>query len=214
MNKKYFENVPQIGTLKFEEELFSFENIPIVFVCIDKNNNRYLCVCDDIIEEESWIIAKVSKQELLKVLNDEWTILSVFKGKNIIVANKPFRREMEYIITEYNKIDPDELPVSDQYLEMKEYLSDYINEINKSPIINIPMPQFQFYQNDYEQYIMTSYTTHNALAHKYFYVNNQPFTESIDLQINISFQIELEYEELEESDSEECDDYYSIMFAA
>lgn len=214
MNEKYFENVPQIGTLKFEEELFSFENIPIVFVCIDKNNNKYLCVCDDIIEEESWIITKVSKQELLKVLNDECTILSVFKGKNIIVANKPFGREMEYIITEYNKIDPDELPVSDQYLEMKEYLSDYINEIDKSPIINIPMPQIQFYQNNYEQCIMTSYTTHNTLAHKYFYTNNQPFNESIDLQINISFQIELEYEELEESDSEECGDYYSIMFAA
>ena len=195
MNKKYFENVPQIGTLKFEEELFSFENIPIVFVCIDKYNNRYLCVCDDIIEEESWIIAKVSKQELLKVLSDEWTILSVFKDKNIIVANKPFGREMEYIRTEYNKIDPDELPVSDQYLEMKEYLSDYINKIDKSLIINIPMPQFQFYQNDYEQYNMTSHTTHNTFTHKYFYENNQPFTKSIDWQINISFQIELEYEE-------------------
>lgn len=214
MNKKYFENVPQIGTLKFEEELFSFENIPIVFVCIDKYNNRYLCVCDDIIEEESWIIAKVSKQELLKVLSDEWTILSVFKDKNIIVANKPFGREMEYIRTEYNKIDPDELPVSDQYLEMKEYLSDYINKIDKSLIINIPMPQFQFYQNDYEQYNMTSHTTHNTFAHKYFYENNQPFTKSIDWQINISFQIELEYEELEESNSEEYDDYYAIIFAA
>lgn len=144
MNKKFFENIPQIGTLKFEEELFSFENIPIVFVCIDKNNNRYLCVCDDIIEEESWIITKVSKQELLKVLNDEWTILSVFKDKNIIVANKPFGREMEYIITEYNKIDPDELPLSDQYLEMKEYLSDYIDKISKSTIFNIPMLNFYF----------------------------------------------------------------------
>ena len=212
MNKKFFENIPQIGTLKFEEELFSFENIPIVFVCIDKNNNRYLCVCDDIIEEESWIITKVSKQELLKVLNDEWTILSVFKDKNIIVANKPFGREMEYIITEYNKIDPDELPLSDQYLEMKEYLSDYIDKISKSTIFNIPMPQFLFYQNDYAHFIMTSNTTYNTSSHICFNLDDQTFNKSMDLQTNDSFQVKIEYETIE--DSEECEDYYGIMFAA
>ena len=34
MSNEYFKNVPQIGTLYLEEELFSFENIPIIFVCI------------------------------------------------------------------------------------------------------------------------------------------------------------------------------------
>ena len=44
MYDKFFENIPQIGTLYFEKELFSFENISIVFVCVDMCNNRYLCV--------------------------------------------------------------------------------------------------------------------------------------------------------------------------
>ena len=74
MNNIFFDKVPKIGCLYFEEELFSFEDIPIIFVCIDKNKIRYLCVCDDIIEEESWIIVKISNDDLLAVLNDEVTL--------------------------------------------------------------------------------------------------------------------------------------------
>ena len=134
MSNEYFKNVPQIGTLYLEEELFSFENIPIIFVCIDKNKSRYLCVCDDIIDEESWIIVKISNNELLDVINDECTVLSVYKNKSVIVANKPFEKEINYVLTEYNDIDEDELPLNDQYLEMKEYLTDYINKIKNSSV--------------------------------------------------------------------------------
>ncbi len=130
MNKIYFEKVPVIDSLQLEKILFSYENIPILFICVDKNNIRYLCLCDDLIDEESWIIVPIPTDTLLDVLNNKITVLSAFKDRKIIIANRGFDEDVKYSIEEYNKIDPDELPLSDQYLEMKEYLSDYIDEIS------------------------------------------------------------------------------------
>ena len=130
MNKIYFERVPVIDSLQLEKILFSYENIPILFIWVDKNNIRYLCLCDDLIDEESWIIVPIPTDTLLDVLNNKITVLSAFKDRKIIIANRGFDEDVKYSIEEYKKIDPDELPLSDQYLEMKEYLSDYIDEIS------------------------------------------------------------------------------------
>lgn len=130
MNKIYFEKVPVLGSLQLEKILFSYENIPILFICVDKNNTRYLCLCDDLIDEESWIIVPIPTETLLDVLNNKITVLSAFKDRKVIIANRGFDEDVKYFIEEYNKIDPDEIPVNDQYLEMKEHLSEYIDKIS------------------------------------------------------------------------------------
>lgn len=211
MNNKYFENIPQIGTLYFEKELFSFENISIVFVCIDICNNRYLCVCDDIIDEESWIITHITNKELLAVLNDENTILNAYKNKNVIVASKPFGKDIKYTNIAYSEIDQKELPLCDQYLEMKEYLQDYICKIGMSLIISIPVPQLSFYQNDCDVDIVMRKTTHEQLSYDYPETYEQSFIKSTETVRNISYRVELEYAITE---SEEYNDYNSIMYAA
>lgn len=131
MKKIYFENVLNIGDLYLEQILFSFEKMPIVFVCFDKENKKYLCLCDDCINEECWIFVEISNETLLKVLNDEITILDAFKNKQVIIANSNFKGNIKYSLKEYNKISSDELPLKDQYLEMKEYLGEYIRVICK-----------------------------------------------------------------------------------
>lgn len=125
----YFENVPNIDLLFIEQILFSYEYIPIVFVCVDKNKNRYLCVCDDIIDEESWLIVKIENAKLLEILNDKDTVLSAFVNQKVIIANRKFNQDIQYDITEYSNINKEELPVSDQYLEMKDSLKTYIEKI-------------------------------------------------------------------------------------
>lgn len=128
-NDLFFDNVPHIDSLFMEQVLFSFENIPIVFVCIDKSPSRYLCVCDDIIDEESWLIVKISNIKLLEILNDVSTVLSAFKDKKVIIANRKFNQNIQYEIIEYNNINKDELPACDQYLEMKNTLKSYIEKV-------------------------------------------------------------------------------------
>lgn len=128
-NNLYFDNVPYIGSLFMEQLLFSFEDTPIVFICTDKELSRYLCVCDDIIDEESWLIVKVNNTKLLEILNDVSTVLSAFVGQKVIIANKKFNQSIQYEIEEYNNIVEDELPVCDQYLDMKNSLRTYIEKI-------------------------------------------------------------------------------------
>ena len=215
MSNEYFKNVPQIGTLYLEEELFSFENIPIIFVCIDKNKSRYLCVCDDIIDEESWIIVKISNNELLDVINDECTVLSVYKNKPVIVANKPFEKEINYVLTEYNDIDEDELPLNDQYLEMKEYLTDYINKIKNSSV-SLTLPLHLFDKNNFEQYIF-DLTISNEQILQSFYKAYEELSMNItnsDTKISFQAEVEIEYETNDNMNSEELDDYKAILYAA
>ena len=132
----YFDNVPAIWTLFMEQILFSFENIPMIFVCTDDIKNRYLCVCDDIIDEESWLIVKISNSKLLDILNDVSTVLTAFKGEKVIIANRDFKHGIEYSIMKYEDINKDDLPVCDQFLEMKVHLKTYIEKI-ESELISI-----------------------------------------------------------------------------
>lgn len=130
MNNVYFKDIPHIHSLSIEQILFSFENVPIIFVCINDSKERYLCVCDDIIDEESWLIVKISNSKLLAILKDKDTILSAFKNQNVIIATRRFGEDTIYNFTEYNSISRDELPLSDQYLEMKDNLKEYIQKIS------------------------------------------------------------------------------------
>lgn len=129
MNNLYFNNVPSIGLLYVEKILFSFEDIAMVFVCHDEDKNRYLCVCDEVFDKESWIIVKVSNDELLGILNDERTVLSLYKSKKIVIADRAFGEDIKYCVMNECEIDSDEFPVCNQYLEMKKYLSEYIDEL-------------------------------------------------------------------------------------
>lgn len=192
MNKIYFENVPNIGSLRLEETLFSFEGTPILFVCIDKDNIRYFCLCDDIIDEESWIIVQISNETLLKVLNDEITVLNAFKNKNILIANKSFNKTIKYTIEEYNKIDPDELPVSDQYLEMREYLSNYINRISCSSFTDSLFPSDLACKYSFLQYILNINISYSYLQQENTDINDQLIKEAPKLNKDFPFKIKVE----------------------
>ena len=136
-----FEQIPGINSLFMEQVLFSFENIPMIFVCVDSSQSRYLCVCDDIIEEQSWIISKIQNSTLLRILNDEITVLNAFKDKDVWVATKKAGQDMMYQFVQYNHIDIDELPLCDQYLEMKESLGRYIDLVSiDASIENLARP--------------------------------------------------------------------------
>ena len=144
-NNLYFKNVPDIDSLFMEQVLFSYERIPIVFVCMDNKENRYLCVCDDIIDEESWLIVKINNSELLEILKDKTTVLSGFKNKKIIIANRKFNQDIKYDVTEYSNISDDDLPVRDQYLEMKSSLKTYIEKIEYEILCTILRLSPSFY---------------------------------------------------------------------
>ena len=48
----FFFNIPQHGDLHLDKILFSFENVPMIFVCRNNKNEYFLCQCVDVINSD------------------------------------------------------------------------------------------------------------------------------------------------------------------
>ena len=123
---EFLKNVPNIGELTTERVLFMFDKTPIVFVCIDKKNSRYLCMCTDSILEYTWLLAPIGIDVLLALMNDEISIVQAFEKSNgkILLINQQ-KDEFQYTEYDFNEIPEDELPDRDEKLEnpnLTEYL--------------------------------------------------------------------------------------------
>ena len=132
MKKVYFNDVPNIGDLSLEKVLFSFESIPIVFICTNETNEKFLCLCNDVIEEECWMISKISVSKLLDILYDKITVFNAFKTSDhdIIIATQN-QNNLIYEVKTFDEIDALDLPDENEFLEMQQYLKDYIAALNK-----------------------------------------------------------------------------------
>lgn len=141
MNNKeaYFKNVPQIGDLYLDKILFEFDYEPIVFVCKNINNLRFLCVCDDVIERYSWIVSRISNKKLIEVIENRITVMSVFSCSKhkILVIDRDFDSdEYRYSFSFFKDIAADELPNEDQYLNMDGKFEDYVKTLKDDCISN------------------------------------------------------------------------------
>lgn len=213
----FFDNIPNIDSLFMEQILFSFENVPIVFVCVDKKENRYLCVCDDIIDEESWLIVKIDNVSLLKILNDDATVLSAFIDKKIIIANRKFRQNIKYDMVEYNSINKDDLPVSDQYLEMKNSLKVYIEKILYDILYSNLKMQFSsdMFYDDFEisnMFILEKKTSEIGSYNDLLV--NSGIDDALSSFSNDSAAIEIDCEAIENESSTFTEEVVSIAYAA
>lgn len=92
----YFK-LPYIGDLILEHEFYSFGNDPILFVCKDKANLRYLCSCCHIGDE--WVVGQVSEENLVDLIDDRVSIREVFEACDslffVIWNGDHFRLEFE-----------------------------------------------------------------------------------------------------------------------
>lgn len=62
----YFSGIPQIGDLYLEHVFYEYGE-PILFVCVDKSANRYLCSCSRV--SEQWLVGKVTNKQLLCIID-------------------------------------------------------------------------------------------------------------------------------------------------
>lgn len=73
----YFK-LPHIGDLVLEHEFYSLGNDPILFVCKDKADLRYLCSCCHIGDE--WVVGQVREENLIDLIDDRVSIRAVFEA--------------------------------------------------------------------------------------------------------------------------------------
>ena len=77
--------LPQIGSLWYEN-IFVSETHPILYTCIDKQNNHYICLFSvESAKLRKWLISPVETQTIIDMLEDKITIrecLAQRKNKN------------------------------------------------------------------------------------------------------------------------------------
>lgn len=114
------ENTP----LFFEEILFEFDNQPMIFVCVNKLNERFFCVCINDIAEEEYLVTKINDAKLLDILYNRIPFYEAFSS-----ARKTYHFVVGKSITIYENgnIPKDVRPEENEMLEMP--VADYIKKI-------------------------------------------------------------------------------------
>lgn len=129
----YFTDVPEYGDLCIEKMLF-VDEYPILFTLHCKNNKqeKFICSCCDIRNEQRWILTPIDVLKLLELLVDKITIHDIFtssKKDSFVVSWK--KGDNFY---KYKKISPQNLPEIDLprqgfYMEGEGEFDTYIGEI-------------------------------------------------------------------------------------
>ena len=73
----YFSDVLGIGNLYIEHVFYEYDE-PVLFVCIDKNNNRYLCSCSRL--SEQWLIGRAADEQIIDVIDKALTLDEAFRA--------------------------------------------------------------------------------------------------------------------------------------
>lgn len=136
MGKEWI-RLKEVGQLYLEKVLVTFD-IPILFVCVDYENRKYLCLNIDDESGKSVIVATDNKH-LIDMLKNKISMDSVFRnainGKAIIVD---YDSENDKIITltkDAKKISGDMLPEKDAYFEFtNKSIEEYISYLDKQLI--------------------------------------------------------------------------------
>ena len=68
-----------IGLLNYEKILVRFD-IPLLFTCLDADNNRYIVVCADE-EDGTYVVGKTDPDSLIKMLKNEITMYDFFRQR-------------------------------------------------------------------------------------------------------------------------------------
>ena len=143
MGKKWIK-IKETGQLYLEKIIVSFD-IPILFVCNDFENRKYLCLN---VDEETGctVIAETDNRTLISMLKNQITIESVFRNssenKIIIAEYNCEEEEIVSIVQEAKKIDANLLPEKEAFLELSnEVISEYLSFLKKQ-LISVEVEDF------------------------------------------------------------------------
>lgn len=143
MGKEWI-RIKEVGQLFLEKILVSFD-IPILFVCVDYENRKYLCLNIDDESGKSVIVATDNKY-LISMLTNKISMDSVFQNSidgKIIVAEYNYEKEEIVSYTEdAKKIPSDMLPKENAYFELiNKVIEEYISYLERQ-LIKIEFENF------------------------------------------------------------------------
>lgn len=107
---KFFKSIKGIGDLFYKSIINIFDKAPILFTCIDNNNNIYICLSTGtgIVNDESYLITKINHDLEKQFKDNRLNLKSLFKQDEIICINN---KEI-YFYHKLEDVPEDELPVN------------------------------------------------------------------------------------------------------
>lgn len=165
MGKKWIK-IKEIGQLYLEKIIVSFD-VPILFVCNDFENRKYLCLNVD--EEKGLtVIAETDNKTLISMLKNQVTMESVFRssfGNKVVIAE--YDSEKNAIIStvqDTKKLGDDLLPERGAFLELSNIvISEYLSFLKKQ-LINVEIEKFSEKR---------TITVKQIKFHEYFSLDNE-----------------------------------------
>lgn len=127
-NNIYFKDIPDIDTLYIEHVFVEFEQEPILFMCSDKEDTLYLCLCSELRSEQKWLISKCSVETLKGLIDEKLDVMTAMcLQKNLYVVERELSgTETSYCI-ETRLVDMLDLPEEGVYLRCnKEKANNYL----------------------------------------------------------------------------------------
>lgn len=132
--KREWIKVKGLGQLYLEKILLSFD-IPILFVCTDFENRRYLCLnIDDDVPQA--VIAEIDIKTLIGMLKDEITMEMAFRGsingKIVVATYDSSSKQINTSIIASQMVSEDFLPEKGAFFEIEnKKIADYIEFLSK-----------------------------------------------------------------------------------
>lgn len=126
--------IKEIGQLYLEKVIVSFD-IPILFVCNDFENRKYLCLnIDD--EIDTTIIAETDNKMLLNMLQDKVTMEYVFRNalndRIMVVEYDSINQKIITRVENAKEISGDLLPEKEVFLDLSnKMILEYISFLDK-----------------------------------------------------------------------------------
>lgn len=159
MNKEAYFNDIDGKKLYIDYVIFEYD-YPILFVCIDKNDDLYLCHCYEIRKKQEWIISKTNKKIIIDLLTNKLTIFdslnSPFDENYIVTWSYEDKKEKCYKV-KFEDIDELNLPEKGAFYESEEHeFDEYIKILSKreNKILEIKLDSEIYIANSTCAYIM------------------------------------------------------------
>lgn len=129
-------------------------DIPLLFICSDKDNQKYLVLCSDS-QELRYLVARIDNSILIKMLKSEITMKDAFKHSNKIweiISQEEIGDDIINVV-EFSNISKEDLPEEGAFLNyMSKDIAEYIEQIE----CNILSSEIQNAQNVIRTIKMTS----------------------------------------------------------
>lgn len=128
-------NAEGIGQLYIEEVLV-YGDFPVLFVCIDDNKQRYLCMAFDPFESQ-FVIIRISTEKLIDMLENRISMEQTFRDADEIITTEDSEssdNNADIVLTanDSSTFPADHLPVVGECYDLpSEWLNTYLTQLKQ-----------------------------------------------------------------------------------